>query len=103
MKYLKIALLISIFSFFTASFAQANEALARASGCLACHGIDKKIIGPGLKDIAVKYKGDKSAAATLATKVRSGGAGNWGQVPMPPNAHVKNNDIKKLVAWILSL
>jgi cytochrome c len=84
--------------------AAANEALAKQSGCLACHGIDKKVLGPSLKDIAAKYKGDKSAEAKLVTKVKVGGSGVWGPMPMPANSpQVKDADIQTIVKWILSL
>jgi cytochrome c len=82
--------------------AQADEALAKKSNCLACHQIDKKSVGPAYKDIAKKYKG-QNVAATLEAKVKKGGQGVWGPVPMPPNAAVSDADIKKLVAWILQL
>ena len=85
-----------------AGAAQANEKLAQASGCTTCHGIDKKVIGPAFKDIAAKYRGNKSAEADLVNKVKAGGKGVWGDIPMPPNAHVKDEDIKTLVSWILS-
>ncbi|MBI2312814.1 MAG: c-type cytochrome [Betaproteobacteria bacterium] len=82
--------------------ASADQALAQKSGCLACHAVDKKVVGPSFKDIAAKYKGDGGAAAKLADKVKKGGSGAWGQVPMPPNAQVKDEDIKKLVGWVLA-
>lgn len=85
------------------SSAQANEALAKASGCLACHTVDKKLIGPSYKDIADKYRKDKGAEAKLSKKVKDGGKGVWGDIPMPPNAHVKDADIKTLVAWIMAI
>ena len=84
-----------------AGAASANEKLAQSSGCMTCHGVDKKIIGPTFKDIAAKY--NKSAAAGLAQKVKAGGKGVWGEIPMPPNAHVKDEDIQTLVSWILTL
>jgi len=83
--------------------AQANEALAKASGCLACHTVDKKLIGPSYKDIAAKYGKDKGAEANLVKKVKEGGKGVWGDIPMPPNAHVKDPDIKTIVQWILTI
>ncbi len=83
--------------------AKAAEALAQKSGCIACHNVDKKIIGPSYKEVAAKYKADKDAAGNLAAKVKAGGSGVWGPVPMPPNAQVSDGDIKSLVAWILSL
>jgi len=79
----------------------ADEALAKAKGCLACHAVDKKVVGPAYKDVAAKYKGDKTAAAKLAAKVKAGGKGVWGEIPMPPN-NVTDDEAKKLVAWVLS-
>lgn len=80
------------------------EALAQKSGCLNCHGVDKKILGPSYKDVAAKYKGDKTAEAKLIHKVKAGGSGNWGTMPMPPNSpQVKDADIKTIVQWVLSL
>ena len=81
--------------------ALANEELAKKSGCLACHQVDKKVVGPSYKEVAAKYKGDAKAQAMLQEKVKKGGVGTWGQVPMPPNAAVKDEDIKTLVKWIL--
>ena len=83
--------------------AKAAEALAQKSGCIACHAVDKKVIGPAYKEVAAKYKADKDAATKLAAKVKAGGQGVWGPVPMPPNAHVSDADIKVLVAWVMSL
>ena len=82
--------------------AQADEALAKKHNCLACHQVDKKLVGPSYKDIAKKYKG-QNVAAKLEQKVKKGGSGVWGPVPMPPNAAVPDADIKKLVDWILKL
>lgn len=72
-------------------------------GCAACHGVDKKIVGPAYVDVAAKYKGDAGAPAKLAQKVKAGGAGVWGPVPMPPNPQVPDEDVKALVSWILTL
>jgi len=83
--------------------AQADEAMAKKYNCTACHQVDKKVVGPAYKDVAKKYKGQAGADAKLAEKVKKGGSGVWGPVPMPPNAAVPDADIKKLVAWILSL
>ena len=85
-----------------AGSAHANEKLAQASGCSTCHNPDKKLIGPAYKDIAAKYRNNKGAAADLVKKVKAGGKGVWGDIPMPPNAHIKDEDIKTLVAWILA-
>ena len=81
---------------------QAASELANKSGCLACHAVDKKIIGPSYKEIATKYRGQPDAESKLIQKVKGGGKGAWGQMPMPPNAHVKDEDIKTLVDWVLS-
>ena len=86
-----------------AGTAQANEKLLQASGCTACHSVDKKLVGPGYKDVAAKYRGNKGAEADLIKKVKAGSKGVWGDIPMPPNAHVKDADIKTLVRWVLSL
>ncbi|TFW71179.1 cytochrome C [Methylotenera oryzisoli] len=84
--------------------AKAAEALAQKSGCLACHSVDKKVLGPAYKDVAAKYKGDKTAEAKLVEKVKKGGSGVWGPMPMPPmGAQVKEADIKTIVEWVLSL
>lgn len=83
--------------------AQAQEQKAQAAGCMTCHGIDKKIVGPSYKDVAKKYRADKGAEAKLVAKVKQGGKGVWGDIPMPPNAHVKDDDIKSIVHWILGL
>ena len=83
--------------------ALASEELAKKNACTACHAVDKKLVGPAYKEVAKKYKGDAKAEAMLFDKVKKGGSGNWGQVPMPPNANVKDEDVKTLVKWILSL
>ena len=83
--------------------ALADQALAQKNACMSCHGVDKKIVGPAYKDVAKKYAGDKTAAARLLAKVKSGGKGVWGEVPMPPNPQVSDADAKKIIAWILSL
>jgi cytochrome c len=82
--------------------AQADEALAKKHNCLACHQVDKKAIGPAYQEIAKKYKG-QNVAAQLEQKVKKGGVGVWGQIPMPPNPAVPDGDVKKLVDWILKL
>jgi cytochrome c len=82
---------------------QANADLAKSSGCLNCHTVDKKLVGPALKDIAAKYKADPAAADKLAVKIQKGSQGVWGPVPMPPNAKVNDADAKTLAQFILSL
>jgi cytochrome c len=76
--------------------------LAKKYACLSCHAVDKKVVGPSYKDVAAKYKGDKGAEARLMDKVKKGGTGVWGQIPMPPNPSVKDDELKALVQWVLS-
>jgi cytochrome c len=87
----------------TALPALADQALAQAKNCMACHAVDNKVVGPAYKDVATKYKGDKAAVDKLASKIIKGGAGVWGPVPMPANAQVNEAEAKKLAAWVLSL
>jgi cytochrome c len=82
--------------------AGASDALAKKHNCFACHQVDKKVVGPSYKEVAAKYASDKGAQAKLADKVKKGGVGVWGQVPMPPNAGVPDADVQALVKWILS-
>jgi cytochrome c len=84
--------------------AHASEALAKKHMCTTCHAIKgAKTIGPTYADVAKKYAGQKDAEAKLADKVKKGGQGVWGQVPMPPNGAVPDADVKTLVKWILSV
>ncbi|MFN4237610.1 MAG: c-type cytochrome [Vogesella sp.] len=80
----------------------ANLQLAQKNNCTACHAVDKKLVGPSYKEVAKKYAGDKGAEAKLIAKVKAGGAGVWGPVPMPPNPQVSDADLKTLVKWVLS-
>lgn len=80
------------------------RALAQKSGCFACHAVDKKMVGPAWNDVAVKYRGQKDVETKLVAKVAKGGSGVWGATPMPPNEpRVKEEDIRALVRFILSL
>jgi cytochrome c len=84
--------------------AQASEELAKKHLCTTCHVVKgTKTIGPTYADVAKKYAGQKDAEAKLADKVKKGGQGVWGQIPMPPNAAVPDADVKALVKWILSV
>jgi cytochrome c len=86
------------------AYAGDAKELAQKSGCLACHSVDKKVLGPSYKDVAAKYKGDKGAEAKLVAKVKAGGSGTWGPMPMPANSpQVKDEDIKSIVQWILAM
>ena len=82
--------------------AAASEELAKKHACFACHATDKKLVGPSYKDVAAKYRAEKGADAKLFDKVKKGGTGVWGTIPMPPNAAVPDADVKTLVKWILS-
>ena len=83
--------------------ASADQALAQKNACMSCHGVDKKIVGPAFKEVAKKYAGDKTARDKLAAKVKAGGKGVWGEVPMPPNPNLKPEDANKIIDWVLSL
>lgn len=82
--------------------ARASEELVKKNGCIACHATDKKVVGPAWHDVAAKYKGNAKAADTLAAKVKAGGQGVWGAVPMPPQAQVGDADLKAILGWVLS-
>ncbi len=81
----------------------ADQALATAKNCMACHAVDKKLVGPAYKEVAAKYAGKAGAADMLAAKIIKGGSGVWGPVPMPANAQVNEAEAKKLAAWVLTL
>lgn len=97
------ALVVALSAVAAAAPALANEALAKQKNCLACHSVDKKIVGPAYKEVAAKYAGQKDAVDKLSQKVIKGGVGAWGQIPMPANAQVNEAEAKQLVQWILSL
>ncbi|WP_295522134.1 c-type cytochrome [uncultured Pseudacidovorax sp.] len=81
----------------------ADQALATAKACMACHTVDRKVIGPAFKDVAARYAGNKDAANVLAQKILKGGSGAWGPVPMPANTQVSDAEAKKLATWVLGL
>lgn len=85
------------------ALADDGEALFKKSGCNVCHAVDQKKVGPSFKEVAAKYAGNATAQATLEAKVRSGGSGSFGKVPMPPTAKsVSDESVKTLVTWVLS-
>ena len=86
----------------TPARAQNVDELLKKHACLSCHAVDKKLVGPSYKDVAAKYRGQAGAEKTLAEKVKKGGVGVWGQIPMPPNAAVPDADLNAMVKWILS-
>ena len=101
MKTLAITLLAALSVASGAAVASAD--LAKAKNCLACHAMDKKLVGPAYKDVAAKYAGDKDAATKLAKKIREGGTGVWGQVPMPANPQVSEAESLTLAKWVLTV
>jgi cytochrome c len=86
-----------------AVLAQSAEDLIKKNGCSACHANDKKVVGPAYADVAAKYKGNAGAAAKLMEKVKKGGSGVWGPVPMPPNPNVSDADLKVIITYVLAL
>src|SRR5438552_3756836 len=103
MKIAAIALAAAGFLASGAVLAQSAEDLIKKNGCAACHANDKKIVGPAYVDVAAKYKGDASAPAKLMEKIKKGGQGVWGPVPMPPNPTVSDADLKTMITYILTL
>lgn len=87
---------------FLSSPSMANKDLATKSGCMTCHQLDKKLVGPSYHDVGAKYKGQADAVKMLTAKVKAGGKDVWGPIPMPPNPKVNDADIDILVKWILS-
>ncbi|HEX7558908.1 MAG TPA: c-type cytochrome, partial [Usitatibacter sp.] len=86
-----------------AAKATSMEDVASRSGCLACHSTDKRVVGPAFKEVATKYRGDPGIEARLVDKVRHGGGGAWGSVPMPPSPALAESDARALVRWVLGL
>ena len=101
MKFVPLILSVAAGAVFALP-AQASEELAKKYMCLTCHQVDKKLVGPAFKEIAAKYASDKAAEGKMVDKVKKGGAGVWGQIPMPPNTAIKDEDLKTLIKWILA-
>ena len=95
--------LAAVVATFLTGPAYADQALAKAKNCFACHAVDKTIMGPAYKDVAAKYAGNKEAVDLLAKKIQTGGEGVWGNIPMPPHPQVNDAQAKKLASWILSI
>jgi cytochrome c len=102
MKRILLVLASMAAGFAVSTPALADLQLATAKNCMACHAVDKKLVGPSYKDVAAKYAGQKDAADKLAAKIIKGGSGVWGPVPMPANAQVNPEEAKKLAAWVLA-
>jgi cytochrome c len=101
---MKSALLFtaSVLALTVSTAAKADQALAQAKNCMACHAVDKKLVGPSYKDISKRYAGQKDAVANLAAKIIKGGSGAWGAVPMPANPQVSEVEAQRLVTWIMA-
>jgi cytochrome c len=99
-KSISVAWLMLAAAHAAPAFAQAD--LAQKKNCMACHAVDKKLVGPAYKEVAAKYAGQKDAVDKLAVKVIKGGAGVWGAVPMPANPQVSDAEAKQLVQWIMT-
>ena len=100
---MKRALIVLASALSVAVPVMADEALAKANNCMACHAVDKKLVGPAYKDVAKKHGNDASKADILAAKIIKGGSGVYGAIPMPANTKVSEADAKKLATWVLSL
>ena len=100
-KSITLVAVIGAASMHTPAFADA--ALAEKSGCMACHQLDKKLVGPGLAEVAAKYAGQPDAEAKLTVSIKAGGAGKWGPIPMPASSNVSDADLKTLAVWVLSV
>jgi cytochrome c len=104
MKAITISAIFSVTGMLFSLPAVASEELAKKYACTACHVVKgAKTVGPTYADVAKKYAGQKGVEATLADKVKKGGSGVWGQVPMAPNPTIPDADLKALVAWVLSI
>ena len=97
---MKRALIVFALTLIVAAPAMADEALAKANNCMACHAVDKKLVGPAYKDVAKKHGNDASKADMLAAKIIKGGSGMYGAIPMPANPKVSEADAKKLATWV---
>lgn len=104
MKKIVFSLAVVTLFITRASFAQSNQdaaALANQSGCMVCHKVDGKLVGPGFNDVAEKYKDQPGAVETLSQKVKKGGSGVWGRFPMPAHPQLSDESLKTLVTWVL--
>jgi cytochrome c len=108
MKSILATLVLASFILSAAAFAadpaaKGAEGLLKKYACISCHSVDAKVVGPSYKDVAKKYRKNKDAKQTLVGKVKNGGVGVWGQVPMPPNPAVPDADLQAMIKWVLAL
>ena len=99
---MKHILTMALLGGFAVGPAMANEALAKSKQCVACHAVDKKLVGPAYKDVAAKHKGQADAVTKVAARIKSGGSGIYGPVPMPPQPNLKDDELKLLAEWVLA-
>jgi len=102
MKKVLFSVVLGVFMTGAAMAEVTDLQLATSKNCMSCHAVERKVLGPSFKDVALRYKDDKDAAAMLASKIMKGGKGVWGPVPMPANNQVSEADAKKLAGWVLS-
>ncbi len=86
-----------------AATAQADQALATKNQCMACHAVDKKLVGPSYRDVAKRYAGNPQAQDLLVRSIKTGGQGKWGAIPMPAQTKLNEEDARKLAIWILEI
>ena len=79
-----------------------GQKIAAANACMGCHAVDRKLVGPSFQQIAAKYKGDSQAPVKLSRKVKDGGSGVWGMIPMPAHQSMSDADIRTVVDWVLA-
>jgi cytochrome c len=99
---MKSTIIASVLFMSVPIMAAADQTLLSKNACMTCHAVDRKLVGPSYQDIAKKYASHTQALSLLTAKVKKGGAGTWGPIPMPSHAHVPDADIEKMVKWILS-
>jgi cytochrome c len=87
----------------TAAEQASAKELAQASGCLSCHSLTEKIVGPAYVKVAEKYQADADAVATLTQSIQYGSKGKWGRIPMPAHSSLSTDDIKTLATWVLTV
>lgn len=103
LKAVQTFTLLGLFALATPSaFACDAKALATKNQCMVCHKVEGKLVGPSYNDVVAKYKGDAEALDKLTAKVRKGGKGAWGSIPMPPNKSISDDDLKTVITWILA-
>lgn len=103
MKHVIVSVSLGLALASGAALAQDAQALLKDKGCLNCHQLDKKLVGPAYKDVAAKYKARKDAQAYLVTKIKGGSTGVWGPIPMPPNGTVNDEEAKTLAKFVLTV